>query len=324
MLAWFAVVALRRWRDFRRHGRWASGLLPAHTDGGDSRPSVPIAGFREIMDFKAENLRASTAPCSRIRGRWYQMAPCPPAAPAWPPRSRLMNGPRSLGCDRAVGFGARLRCLRSAAATGPPTRHGAVAGGAGGGRPRPVPACLGASLAAGGADATRTCGRWPLRRRNVAGRDRASGRSGVGTTVGGADLGGRISRCANPLRCSVPDIAGRPVGTGRRLAGERRWRCLLSSAARERCCLSLALAVGGGEGLAAGPGRCCLGGRASAKGDGRAAAKAGPIVLIVFAAPPSFSFAGRVGSGELAPGAASVAKGAAGAAKAGQAVGQVK
>jgi hypothetical protein len=43
-----------------------------HTNGGGSRPLVPIADFRETIDFKKENLRSSTAPRVSVWGRWYQ------------------------------------------------------------------------------------------------------------------------------------------------------------------------------------------------------------------------------------------------------------
>jgi hypothetical protein len=43
-----------------------------NTNGGGSRPLVPIADFREIIDFKKENLRSSTAPRVSVWGRWYK------------------------------------------------------------------------------------------------------------------------------------------------------------------------------------------------------------------------------------------------------------
>jgi hypothetical protein len=52
--------------------------VPSETqyiNGGGSRLLVSVADFREIIDFRNENLRASTAPCSRIRGRWYERLP---------------------------------------------------------------------------------------------------------------------------------------------------------------------------------------------------------------------------------------------------------
>jgi hypothetical protein len=37
-------------------------MMSRNTNGGGSRPLVPLAGFREIPDFQSENLRDSTAP----------------------------------------------------------------------------------------------------------------------------------------------------------------------------------------------------------------------------------------------------------------------
>ncbi|KAA5602217.1 4-hydroxythreonine-4-phosphate dehydrogenase PdxA [Blastochloris sulfoviridis] len=53
----------------------AAGDGSSSTGGGDSRPPVPIADFREISDFENENPRVSPARCASIPGRRKRLRP---------------------------------------------------------------------------------------------------------------------------------------------------------------------------------------------------------------------------------------------------------